>query len=114
MSGKRFTPAPWKRAMNLSRNGSGKPRGLSFSRIVDANNQTVAYAYQRASRMEQVGNVNLISAAPDMYAFLEKLVNQIEENGLMQYDAIHNGVNWVLEEAKELLRKARGESEVQG
>ena len=35
--------------------------------------------------------------------FLETLVNQIEENGLMQYDIIHNGNNWVLEEAKELL-----------
>jgi len=44
---------------------------------------------------------------PEMCAFLEKLVNQIEENGLMQYDGIHNGENWVLEEAKELLRKSR-------
>ena len=35
--------------------------------------------------------------------FLETLINQIEENGLMQYDIIHNGNNWVLEEAKELL-----------
>lgn len=57
-------------------------------------------------------DTRLIAAAPDMYAFLEKLVNQIEENGLMQYDAIHNGENWVLEEAKELLSKACGESEV--
>ena len=36
-------------------------------------------------------------------SFLETLVNQIEENGLMQYDRIHNGEHWVLEEAKELL-----------
>ena len=36
-------------------------------------------------------------------SFLETLVNQIEENGLMQYDRIHNGEDWVLEEAKELL-----------
>ena len=36
-------------------------------------------------------------------SFLETLVNQIEENGLMQYDRIHNGENWVLEDAKELL-----------
>lgn len=35
--------------------------------------------------------------------FLETLVNQIEKNGLMQYDRIHNGEHWVLEEAKELL-----------
>lgn len=47
---------------------------------------------------------------PEIYAFLEKLVNQIEENGLMQYDIIHNGENWVLKEAKELLRKARADA----
>ena len=62
---------------------------------------------------EAEGNAFLYAAAPDMYAFLEKLVNQIEENGLMQYDAIHNGENWVLEEAKELLIKVRGESEAE-
>ena len=99
MSGKRYSPAPWKRATNLSRNGSGKPRGLSFSRIVDANNQTVAYAYQRASRLEQVGNVNLMSAAPEMYEALEIVLN---------YCGMTTQTAAMIEK---VLRKARGESE---
>lgn len=102
MSGKRFTPAPWKRATNLSRNGSGKPRGLSFSRIVDANNQTVAYAYQRASRLEQVGNVNLISAAPEMFKELERLSALFSKNAIYLDER---------EKIEKIIRKARGESE---
>ena len=102
MSEKRFTPAPWKRATNLSRNGSGKPRGLSFSRIVDANNQTVAYAYQRASRLEQVGNVNLISAAPEMFKELERLSALFSKNAIYLDER---------EKIEKIIRKARGESE---
>lgn len=104
MSGKRFSPAPWKRATNLSRNGSGKPRGLSFSRIVDANNQTVAYAYQRASRLEQVGNVNLMSAAPEMFKELERLSALFSKNAIYLDER---------EKIEKIIRKARGESEVQ-
>ncbi len=104
MSGIRFAPAPWKRATNLSRNGSGKPRGLSFSRIVDANNQTVAYAYQRASRLEQVGNVNLMSAAPEMFKELERLSALFSKNAIYLDER---------EKIEKIIRKARGESEVQ-
>ena len=102
MSEKRFSPAPWKRATNLSRNGSGKPRGLSFSRIVDANNQTVAYAYQRASRLEQVGNVNLMSAAPEMFKELERLSALFSKNAIYLDER---------EKIEKIIRKARGESE---
>lgn len=40
---------------------------------------------------------------------LETLVNQIEENGLMQYDMTHNGEYWVLDVAKELLARLSAE-----
>ena len=42
---------------------------------------------------------------------LETLVNQIEENGLMQYDRIHNGEHWALEDAKELLKELSDDEE---
>ena len=45
--------------------------------------------------------------------FLETLVYQIEKNGLMQYDRIHNGNTWVLERAKDLLNQIKQESEEQ-
>ena len=35
--------------------------------------------------------------------FLEWLINEIEKNGLMQYDIIHNGRHDVLDDAKDLL-----------
>lgn len=98
--------------MNLSRNGSGKPRGLSPSRIVDANNQNVAYAYQRASRMEQVGNVNLISAAPEMYAKLEEILLDLDTFPQVAPGVDHPEVFDLKQKIRKLLRKARGESEV--
>ena len=108
MSGKRFSPAPWKRATNLSRNGSGKPRGLSFSRIVDANNQTVAYAYQRASRLEQVGNVNLIAAAPELFDFVSFFTTITGQTVLRCVP--HNIAEQIYFKAKELTEKATGKS----
>ena len=55
---------------------------------------------------EAHANGDLITAAPDMYEFIEHLVNEIEENGLMEYD---NSRRDILDNANRVLRKARGE-----
>ena len=114
MSETRFTPGPWETDFfNV--------KGHNVYWVKDSLNRGVCECfiqYPFAGKPgitgdEAEANAFLYAAAPDMYAFLEKLVNQIEENGLMQYDVIHNGENWVLEEAKELLIKVRGESEAE-
>ena len=109
MSDPKFTPRPWKRAINLSRNGSGKPRGLSPSRIVDAANRIVAYAYRRISGAEQTANAALIAAAPEMYEMLENILNDC---GVCVHTVPIDGYTTPYQRIKEVLRKARGESEV--
>lgn len=108
MSKPKFTPGPWK-----AHHGVYEPDYVFYGEEenCDREKRVIAEVYQRVGF--QSYDVDLIAAAPEMYDFLEKLVNQIEENGLTQYDSIHNGENWVLEDAKELLHKARGESEVE-
>ncbi len=109
MTKTKFTPGPW-----FAHDGYAE-QDYVYSRDDKCTSAHIICKVFTRPKTEVRGcpDAHLIAAAPELYAFLEKLVNQIEENGLMQYDAIHNGENWVLEEAKELLRKARGESEVQ-
>lgn len=61
---KKLFDAPWKRANNLSRNGSGKVRGRSQSRIVDASGRPVAYAYPTG---KQKITANRLARLPELY-----------------------------------------------
>lgn len=74
---KQLFDAPWKRANNLSRNGSGKVRGRSQSRIVDASDRPVAYAYPTG---KQKTTANRLARLPDLYDALWEsifLVNRL-------------------------------------
>ena len=66
---KKLFDAPWKRANNLSRNGSGKVRGRSQSRIVDASDRPVAYAYPTG---KQKITANRLARLPELYDALNK------------------------------------------
>ena len=90
----KFTPGPWERAKNKSRGGSGKVRGLSISRVVDSNGFAVAFMYPRR---RQVANLQLIAAAPEMYALLKQLHGVLAKVPLLQ------------DEIEKVLKKARGE-----
>ena len=63
------------------------------------------------SLKEAQANAALIAAAPEMYDFIEHLTTETGHSLLSQ--AGYLGEN-LYKEAKELCRKARGESEVQG
>ena len=117
MSKQKFTPCPWKIVKEGHEGIIISIRDKHRNWICECNYALVGdeskYGHPIITEREALANARLIAAAPEMYDFLEKLVNQIEENGLMQYDVIHNGENWVLEWAKELLSKSRGESEAE-
>lgn len=95
----KFTPGPWKRAINLSRNGSGKPRGMSPSRIVDENNCVIAFTCPRLLKGDQIANTNLIAIAPKMYKELQKCVELLK--------TLH--VDIAVNEIEMLLSEGRGE-----
>jgi len=105
----KFTPGPWRRAKNLSRNGSGKPRGLSYSRIVDENNISVAYAYPRSSRQYQTANANLIAVAPEMYEFINFFLT-FNGQAVLRILPYEIGKS-IYDEAQNIIKKANGESE---
>ena len=104
MSEPKFTPGPWLVGRPHNEDVPSAINGWNYYPIFYGNDeeQVCDIVYNKA-------DANLIAAAPEMYHFIENLVNQIEENGLMQYE----NANWVLNDAKELLREARGESEVE-
>ena len=107
----KFTPGPWRRAKNKSRGGSGKTRGLSISRIVDPNGVAVAFAMPRR---QQVANLQLIAAAPEMFEALKDSFAVICDlvDAIQNYDVVPD--NYIaeaqdhLEEIKPILEKARG------
>lgn len=68
--------APWKRAQNLSRNGSGATRGFSPSRIVDASNNNVAYAYPTLPKGKQKITANRLARLPELYDALAEAVEE--------------------------------------
>ena len=71
---KKLFDAPWKRANNLSRNGSGKVRGRSQSRIVDASDRPVAYAYPTG---KQKITANRLARLPELYDALSDAANRL-------------------------------------
>ena len=102
----KFTPGPWKRALNLSRGGSGQVRGPSISRVVDANGGKVAFATPRRA---QVANLNLIAAAPEMYAYGEETVELMRRLVGMLPFGLDDEVKAQIAKWEEIAKKARGE-----
>lgn len=115
---KKLFNAPWKRANNLSRNGSGKVRGRSQSRIVDASDRPVAYAYPTGT---QKITANRLARLPELYDALANAVRDACQDCVDQvydhptvYDPVKQGClfkdknccemcrSWI-----ELLRKVR-------
>lgn len=105
----KFTPGPWKRALNMSRSGTGKVRGKSISRVVDSAGGVVAFM---RPRKRQVANLLLIAAAPEMYEALKDLMSAMDDviaNGANIPDCIMYVVGEAQEKAKMAMKKARGE-----
>jgi len=121
---KKLFDAPWKRAQNLSRNGSGATRGFSPSRIVDASNNNVAYAYPTMPKGKQKITANRLARLPELYDALideatEKCNECLHENLRMgripftgKYDFIEAGCPFKDEQCHtashlDLLKKVR-------
>lgn len=108
MSGEKFTDGPW----------SYRPvEGDDWGVVRCANGTIVAiakagrYVDNQQARMDKTdpceGNGNLIATAPDLYAFLEKIMRGLDKGHIVSGDGDSYEL-WV--EAEYILAKARGES----
>jgi hypothetical protein len=99
----KFTPGPW-------RKGTDGIRIMCTGETANGWGKSVATADKKTWMTwdEQEGNYNLIAAAPDMYAALEKAVSDYGNNGGPWNVPMEPGT-WI-EMAQSALAKARGES----
>jgi hypothetical protein len=102
MSEPKFTPGPWK--VRLYNHYIGRNYTTRRTHKVE-NKSGLQVVCTVTSGVYAQGNLDLIAAAPDMYAELERIEDVLEDSedcGEISLDRI-----------KSILRKARGESEVE-
>ena len=112
MSGTEFTQGPWKVEKELfaksyqwliSYDAKDKGRGIAIAETIGATGKELA-------------NARLIAAAPNLYAELEKLIDEIEtlmsDSDAMPYSSLHiiceEGLMPNTKTARAVLAKARG------
>ena len=99
MSQPKFTPGPWTVGHGYGIETAIK--GWTYYPICYGKDeeQVCDIVYNKA-------DADLIAAAPEMYEFIESLINEIEENGLMEHESSRHAI---LNDANRVIRKARGE-----
>lgn len=94
----KFTKGPWRVA------GSSSPNSLIIATEDGPIHGRIAIVENKTGDCK--GNANLITAAPEMYEALEKLLLWCEQSKMEGFDLFDNDC----EEARLVLTKARGES----
>lgn len=90
MSNAKFTPGPWKGIL-----------GMFGGHVVSELGQGICDVDEKDSCEEYEANIDILSAAPELYEALESLIERIEKSPQSLYPAIEYGKN--------ALAKARGE-----
>ena len=105
MTEPKFTPGPWK-----AHHGVCEPDYVFYGKEenCDTEKRVIAEVYQRVGFRSY--DVDLIAAAPEMYAALEKIMEI--ELAIAQEYPVYADDSTIYAIAENVLRKARGESEV--
>lgn len=102
MSQNKFTPGPW--VVDNSRHEGSINRLEPFRHI----GMVSGFLYDENSRSENAANAQLISAAPDMLAALEKGISRLETCIEDERYMRDGSMTYLLEIFKDAVAKARG------
>lgn len=98
MSKAKFTPGPWRKCVGAATvstpKSAAESEDLEYINCEDTG----------STDAESEANAHLIAAAPDLYAFIERIANP-NQNG----DPTDRAYAHLRDEARQLIAKARGE-----
>lgn len=105
MTKPKFTPGPWTALI--------QGKDSEYIDVIDKNGRFICGCFENIPREEEpIANAALIAAAPDMYEALEEILSDLYTFPQVAPGVDHPEVFDLKLKLRKLLRKARGESEV--